>query len=56
MNIIIERIPINNILQFKYFSNNIEDITFEKLQYNTNNERYRNIGLELANNPQNLFN
>jgi len=39
MNIKIPRIPISHIMQYKYYSKNLDDITFEKLILNSTNNR-----------------
>ena len=55
MNIKIPRIPISHIMQYKYYSKNLDDITFEKLILNSTNNRYSVIGNQLKNNPKQLF-
>jgi len=55
MNIKIPRIPISYIMQYKYYSKNLDDITFEKLILNSTNSRYSVIGNQLKNNPKQLF-
>jgi len=55
MNIKIPRIPISHIMQYKYYSKNLDDITFEKLILNSTNSRYSVIGNQLKNNPKQLF-
>jgi hypothetical protein len=54
-NVVIPRIPFDNIVQIKYYSNNPEEITFEKLILNQNIERYNMIGQELLANPKKMF-
>jgi len=54
-NVVIPRIPFDNIIQIKYYSNNPEEITFEKLILNQNIERYNMIGQELLANPKKMF-
>ena len=55
MNIKIPRIPLSHIMQYKYYSNNPYDITFEKIILNSKNNRYIAIGEQLKNNPKQLF-
>jgi hypothetical protein len=55
MNIKIPRIPLSHIMQYKYYSNIPDDITFEKLVLNSKNSRYNMIGNQLKNNPKQLF-
>ena len=54
-NIIIPRIPLSNIMQYKYYSEIPDDITFEKIILNPKNKRYNIIGNQLKNNPKQLF-
>ena len=54
-NIIIPRIPLSNIMQYKYYSEIPDDITFEKIILNPKNKRYNMIGNQLKNNPKQLF-
>lgn len=54
-NIIIPRIPLSNIMQYKYYSEISDDITFEKIILNPKNSRYNMIGNKLKNNPKQLF-
>ncbi len=52
--ITIPRIPIMNILQFKFYSDNPNEITFEKMHTNCD-DRVKEIGMELCKNPKKLF-
>jgi len=54
-NVLIPRIPFDNIVQIKYYSSNPEEITFEKLILNQDIERYSKIGRELLHNPKKMF-
>ena len=56
MNILIPRIPIHNILQFKYYTSDSNNITFEKMRLNIGIERYDNIRNDLKYNPKKMFN
>jgi hypothetical protein len=55
LNIKIPRIPLSHIMQYKYYSNNSDETTFEKLILNPTNSRYSTIGEQLKNNPKQLF-
>jgi hypothetical protein len=55
LNIKIPRIPLSHIIQYKYYSNNSDETTFEKLILNSTNSRYSTIGEQLKNNPKQLF-
>ena len=55
MNVTIPCIPINHIMQYKYYSDNVYEITFEKLNINICDNRYKIIGEEIKNNPNKLF-
>jgi hypothetical protein len=53
LNINVPRKPLYNEMQIPYYSNDDEQISFEKLKINT--ERYINIGVDLQKNPHKLF-
>jgi hypothetical protein len=55
MNIKVLRIPLAHIMQYKYYSNNPDDVTFENIILNSKNSRYNTIGNQLKNNPKQLF-
>jgi hypothetical protein len=55
MDVIIPRIPIHNILQIKYYSPKLDEITFGQIQQNNTIERYAKIGKEILDNPKKIF-
>jgi hypothetical protein len=55
MNVTIPCIPIDHIIQYNYYSDNENEITFEKMYINNVDNRYKIIGEEIKNNPNKLF-
>ena len=56
LTISIPRIPVNNILQYKYYSENLNEITFEKMHLNPTDENVMCILDIIHNNPKKLYN
>jgi len=48
-------IPLHHIMQYKYYSDKPDDVTFENMHLYRNNDRFRIIGEEIKNNPNKLF-
>jgi len=55
MKINIPRKPLYEIMQIPYYSEDNNKVSFEKLQIYSDNERYKQIGEQLKNEPQRLF-
>jgi len=56
VNISIPRIPLSNIIQYKYYSENPTEITLEKMYTNPTDINVKRVYDTICNNPKKLFN
>lgn len=55
INIKIPRKPLSILMQIPYYSDDVDQVSFENLSLNSTNERLNKIGNELKKNPRKLF-